>query len=142
VHGHDHKAVQQLSALLEKLKCRPIIIKQEADVGLKSILEKFIERAESSDFAIALLTPDDKQARMLPEPERFRARQNVILEIGWLMAKLGRLDVVLLHRGEVELPSDLMGILFLQFKKNVAEVSGKLEEILIRRGIVKPAAFR
>ncbi len=141
-HGHDHRSLGQLKEMLTTLGCTPMVMIHEPDVGLTFILEKFLEHANNCRFAIGLLTPDDKQADKLSESERYRARQNVILEIGWFLGRLGRQDVVLLHKGKVELPSDLLGILYLPFQKEVGEVKGRLEEMLIRRGVIKPAALR
>jgi len=39
-----------------------------------------------------------------------RARQNVILELGYFMGKLGRRRVAALYSPDVELPSDIHGL--------------------------------
>lgn len=50
--------------------------------------------------------------------QRPRARQNVVLEHGYFIGKLGRERVLALHRDKVELPSDLQGILYTPFDSN------------------------
>ena len=52
---------------------------------------------------------------------KHRARQNVILELGYFMGKLGREHVCCLYKGEIELPSDISGILYLPFNSSVNE---------------------
>lgn len=83
-----------------------------------------------------LLTPDDKQAEQLTGQDKWRSRQNVILEMGWFMAKLGRERVAMLHKGSVELPSDLMGVLYLSFNTSIFEVSEKIKRRLAGCGFI------
>jgi predicted nucleotide-binding protein len=44
-----------------------------------------------------------------------RARQNVILELGYFIGRLGRDRVCAIVRSKLELPSDLHGIAYLPF---------------------------
>lgn len=55
-----------------------------------------------------------------------RARQNVVLEMGMLIARLGRSRVAILKKGHVEIPSDANGILYIPFNDHVREVVPKL----------------
>jgi len=73
----------------------------------QTIIEKLIEVGSTVSYAIALLSPDDIQA-----DGTFRARQNVILEIGYFMGKLGRERLRLLVKENVVIPTDLQGILY------------------------------
>jgi Predicted nucleotide-binding protein containing TIR-like domain len=41
-----------------------------------------------------------------------RARQNVIFELGYFVSKLGRGRACLLRKGDVEIPSDLYGVIY------------------------------
>ena len=43
---------------------------------------------------------------------RDRARQNVILELGYFTGKLGRNRICALHRGSVEIPTDYLGVVY------------------------------
>jgi predicted nucleotide-binding protein len=62
---------------------------------------------------VVVLTPDDiGSARADSSNERPRARQNVVLELGYFIGRLGRSKVCALYKGGVELPSDLHGVLF------------------------------
>jgi len=49
------------------------------------------------------------------EPVQPRARQNVLLELGYFMAKLGRDKVCVLKRDQVEIPSDFAGVIWTAF---------------------------
>lgn len=79
----------------------------------RTIIEKLEDAAATASFAVALLTADDL-GRLSTEGsgERPRARQNVIFEAGYFVARLGRSNVVLLHEDGVELPSDLSGVVY------------------------------
>ena len=76
----------------------------------RTVIEK-IEAHGNVGFAVVLLTPDDEGAKK-GEPLQPRARQNVLLELGYFMAKLGRSKVCALMRGNVEIPSDFAGIIW------------------------------
>jgi predicted nucleotide-binding protein len=51
-----------------------------------------------------------------------RARQNVVLEFGYFIGRLGRSRVCCLYTGDIELPSDMQGICYLHFTNSVNEV--------------------
>lgn len=135
IHGHDHAALYRVKDWLGKVGAQPIVLMDEPNSGL-SVIEKFETHAKDCQFAVAMLTPDDKQATELVQGEKSRARQNVIFEMGWFMAKLGRKNVVLLHKGQVELPSDVLGILYLPFRDSVNEAFDSLRRELQDRGII------
>lgn len=116
VHGHDKVAKQTVARFLERLHLDVVILHEKADKG-RTIIEKLLEESEADvGYAVVLLTPDDvgKLAVQEGEPSP-RARQNVILELGLFMAKLGRQRVHALYGDGVELPSDYHGVLYTQF---------------------------
>ena len=90
---------EAVARTLEKLGLEPIILHEQENLG-KTIIEKFESCSENVSFAIVLLSPDDLGYKKdkPPESAMFRARQNVILELGYFMGKLGRKNVVALHR--------------------------------------------
>ena len=51
-----------------------------------------------------------------------RAHQNVVLEFGYFIGKLGRGKVCCLYKGTIELPSDMGGICYVHFENSVNEV--------------------
>ena len=109
VHGHDDGALQALARFLEKLGLEPIILKERPNQG-QTIIEKFENSARDVGFAIVLLTPDD--AARAGGSETLRARQNVVFELGFFAGALGRGRVCLLRKGDVEMPSDLFGVIY------------------------------
>ena len=112
VHGHDETAKLAMVNFVRTFDLNPIILDEKANEG-QTIIEKFEAHADEAGYAIVLLTPDDVGARK-DEKEQLesRARQNVILELGYFMGKLGRKRVCVLHKEKVELPSDIYGILY------------------------------
>jgi predicted nucleotide-binding protein len=110
VHGHNEEIKHNVARVLEKLKLNPIILHEQSNEGL-TIIEKF-EKHSNVCFAIILLTYDDFGNSKTKEAKNKRARQNVILELGYFIAKLGRKNVLPLYEDDVELPSDILGVLY------------------------------
>lgn len=109
VHGHDEGARETVARFLEKLEFEVIILHEQANRG-RTVMEK-IEAHGDVGFAVVLLTPDD-EGRKVNGSFKFRARQNVMLELGYFIGRLGRSNVCALTRGDVELPSDFAGIVY------------------------------
>ncbi|MDE2485284.1 MAG: nucleotide-binding protein, partial [candidate division NC10 bacterium] len=123
VHGHDQAILQQTARFLEKLDLQPVILFEQPGKN-QSIVEK-LEAHSKVSFAIVLLTPDDTgKAAGASEASQPRARQNVILELGYFLGKLGRSQVAVLYDESVELPSDYRGI---EYVKLDAEGAWKLK---------------
>lgn len=79
----------------------------------QTIIEKFERHATRSGYAVVILTPDDIAApKDTPDDVKHRARQNVILELGYFCGVLGRSNVTVLTKGEVEIPSDYLGVVY------------------------------
>jgi predicted nucleotide-binding protein len=135
VHGHDTLALLELKNFVSKIGLDPIVLSDQPDSG-RTIIEKFEYYANQCSYAFVLMTPDDKQAAELDKGDLFRARQNVILEMGWFMAYLGRSKVVLLHKGDIELPSDITGVIYLKFEKYISEASEKIRDELKSSGLL------
>lgn len=113
IHGHDKLALLELKDFLHsKLpNVVPRLMLAET-VGSLSLPEKFEQVASDVRGAIALLTPDDiaRMRAAADAPQQFRARQNVVVEIGWIWGRLGRQRCLVLVRDSIEIPSDLTGI--------------------------------
>lgn len=116
VHGHDEAIKQTVARLLEQLELNPIILHEKPDKG-QTIIEKLEASSSEIDicYAVVILTPDDVGAKV-SEKEKLlpRARQNVVFELGYFIAKLGRQRVQALYTEGVELPSDYQGVLYTQ----------------------------
>jgi len=112
VHGHDKAVLQETARFLERLEQDVLILRELPNKG-RTIIEKF-EDYSNVGFAIVLLTADDRggTAETPFEEQSARARQNVILEQGYFLGKLGRNRVCALYRPGVEIPSDYTGVLY------------------------------
>jgi predicted nucleotide-binding protein len=113
VHGHDEGAKQSVARVLERLELEPVILHEQPDQG-RTVIEKFEDYSDVG-FAVVLLTPDDMGYAVAANPKtaKPRARQTVIMELGYFLGKLGRGRVCALYRHGVELPSDFSGVLIL-----------------------------
>lgn len=140
VYGHDLHSRDQLELLLSKININdPFILGKTSGKGLTIIeaLEKHLSRDGEANVGIVLLTPDDV-GYSVKDGEgsiRSRARQNVILEMGMLLSKLGREHTIILVKGNIERPSDLDGIIYLQYDNHIKEVFGKLCDRLEGLGV-------
>ncbi|CAM2339818.1 TIR domain-containing protein [Burkholderia vietnamiensis] len=109
VHGHDGEPREAVARFLEKIGFEAIILHEQANQG-RTIIEK-IEANDDVSFAVVLLTPDDEGCMKGGELKP-RARQNVMLELGYFIGRLGRDKVCALKRGELEIPSDYLGVVW------------------------------
>jgi hypothetical protein len=112
VHGHDESAKEGMARFLEKIGFEAVILHEQAS-GNRTIIEK-IEANSDVGFAVVLLSPDDFGAEKGSSPNP-RARQNVILELGYFVGRLGRARVAVLKRGDLEVPSDFGGVVYVEF---------------------------
>lgn len=126
VYGHNQAARTQLEAMLRRWDLEPLILDQLPSRGA-TIIEKLEEYTAQAEFGIVLATPDDiGYSKGNEASKKYRVRQNVILELGMLLASKGREKVaILLSQAEdMESPSDIHGLLYIPFKESVEE--GKL----------------
>jgi predicted nucleotide-binding protein len=111
VHGQDELARETVARYLEKLHLDVIILHEQVSQGM-TIIEK-LEKYSDVGFAVVLLTPDDEGRRAVEgEVLKPRTRQNVVLELGYFVGRIGRNRVLALHAGSIELPSDYLGVVF------------------------------
>jgi len=119
VHGHDEAVRLDVARFLESgaPNFEVKILTETVNRG-RTIIEKVEEEAAAATFAVVLLTADDEGgSRSSPERRQPRARQNVILELGYFIGRLGRRRVVILYEPEVELPSDMQGVGYIELDK-------------------------
>jgi predicted nucleotide-binding protein len=134
VYGHDTEAREQLELLLRRLKFEPVILANLVAEG-QTIIEMLEKHSLGVKYACVLLTPDDEGHKQdCPKDKKPRARQNVVLELGMFLATLGRKHVAILHKGDVELPSDIHGLIYIPFKTRVGEVKPRLAAELQEAG--------
>ncbi len=117
VHGHENVMKLAVARSIEKLGFEAVILHEQPNEG-RTIIEKF-ESSSDVGFAVVLLSPDDFGYSKDDKPENanLRSRQNVILELGYFLGKLGRNHVVALFMPQInfEMPSDFSGVLYIPF---------------------------
>jgi predicted nucleotide-binding protein len=125
VHGHDEATLQLVCTFLDELEIKPVILYRTLGPA-QSLLQKFFQISRKARFAIVILTADDLGAsRVQYETDgvadralQFRARQNVILELGFFYGYLGWENVFVVYRKpprvfpNFERPSDIEGAVF------------------------------
>ena len=117
VHGHNQGIKDSVARFLEKLDLEPVILHEKPNAG-RTVIEKISDYADVH-FAIVLLTADDEgRVRNENAEMQLRARQNVIMELGYFLGKLGRTRVCALYELGVEIPSDYQGVLFVEIDRN------------------------
>lgn len=117
VHGHQQDAAGIVARLIEQLGLSAVILDERANQG-RTLIEKFEQNTEEVGFAVVLMLaddwgkgPDDDQWPIEPN----RARQNVVLELGYFVGKLGRGRVAALMGASVEKPSDIHGLAYIAY---------------------------
>jgi hypothetical protein len=126
-HGHNEAAKLRLKEFVsQELQMEPVVLGEQPQRSGMTIIEALELFSEGCVFAVILLTGDDETTL-----GAVRGRQNVIHEIGYLQGRLRRKRVVLLKESEVELPSNLSGLFYLQFVRDVGETFEDLRKIIV-----------
>jgi predicted nucleotide-binding protein len=113
VCGTDDEIKQAVTNALIKLKLVPVVMCEEPSIG-KKILENFSRYYADVGFAVVLLSPDDF-AYAINEANtkrKLRPRQDVIFQLGFLLGKIGKGNVLVLFRecANFEIPTDFEGM--------------------------------
>ena len=111
----------------------PIILSEKPNRG-KTIIEQIELYGMRSAFAFSIFTPDDWVKRN--EDEYFQARPNVLFELGWFCGRYGREKVRIIKKKGTKLPSDLGGLITINYNENIDEVFLRIKEELEEFGLV------
>lgn len=123
VHGRDMVMREAVENALRGLNIPTVVLAREEDSG-QTVIEKFVKQAARCEYAVVLCSADDEgrlrpkgRTKELPAAQP-RARQNVVLELGYFLGKLGRSNVFVMHPEEhIEQPSDFTGVVYQVFDK-------------------------
>ena len=134
VHGHNHNTLHEFTHFIRDTLHlgSPIILREQPSLG-RTIIEKFEEESKNIDLVFVLLTPDDTvKSKDISNDEKRRARQNVIFELGYFYAKLQRKRgrVILLHKENIELPTDISGIVYIDISNGIESSGEKIRREL------------
>ncbi|HHF2997933.1 TPA: TIR domain-containing protein [Vibrio diabolicus] len=119
VHGHDELTKEKVARFISQVGLDPIILHEQVSRS-QTIIEKIERYADQVCFAIVLYTPCDRGAKASERTPMFRARQNVVFEHGYFIAKLGRNKVTAIVKGNIELPNDFSGVVYVPFDESEA----------------------
>jgi predicted nucleotide-binding protein len=137
IHGHDEGKWRELRDLLEDSLGQKTTVLMEEPGASGTVIKKFEEFASDCCYAFALLTPDDFVEK--GDKTYFQARPNVVFEMGWFCGRFGRDRVSIIKKDTTMMPSDLGGLLTIDFHANVSEGFVKIQSELQRAGIVPEA---
>lgn len=111
VHGRDDGLKNEVARWLHRIGMDEIILHEQANQG-RTIIAKFRDLAAGAVFAVVLMTPDDVGGLAGGQASP-RARQNVVMELGFFLGALGPDRVAALVAGHpLELPSDYDGVVY------------------------------
>jgi predicted nucleotide-binding protein len=130
VHGRSDDK-DEVARLLRLSGAASVVMQDDSTAG-ETIPTEFERLARQADGAVVVITPDDEGRIVGGGPFCYRARQNVVLEYGWFWCRFGRKGVALLLRGDVELPSDVLGVLYHRYESTPAECESQLREFVKR----------
>jgi predicted nucleotide-binding protein len=128
VHGREDTPKFELAHFLTQKGLEPIILGTETSSG-GTIFEKFEKHGGKVGYAIIIVTPDDKGSLKDGKCDKNRPRQNVILEAGFFMGQLKRNRVCFVYKDDSnwEMPTDLSGIAYYSFNKQIKECFSEIE---------------
>lgn len=138
VHGHDEAKRRELKEFLkDKLKLDPIVLSDQ--LPEKTLIDKFEKYAKQCSYAFIIYTPDDQVSNQ--KQEYFQARPNVIFELGWFYAHFAGSPNICILKQETDAKdnlifSDLQGVEYLTFRKDIEEKFYRIQEILKASGII------
>ena len=128
VHGQDNELKNEIARFIEEIGLNTIILHEKENKG-DTIIEKIERYSEEANYAIILYTPCDKGCKNNENDLKPRARQNVIFEHGYFVAKFGRKNVVAILKDNVELPSDISGIVYINYKDYKFDLMKELKSV-------------
>lgn len=133
VHGHDTELLQEVRSVITGRfgLPEPIVLREQGSFT-KTLIEKIEQEAMNIDLVIVLLTPDDKVIAEAEGRIVNRARQNVIFEFGYFMGLIGRGqgNIIVMHKGNVEMPSDVHGLLTVDVSRGLSAAEAELRREL------------
>jgi predicted nucleotide-binding protein len=134
IHGHGMTYVREFKDLMKsRLGIEPIILFEQPDNG-KTIIEKIETHGKDCAFAFSIFTPDDWVENN--GKKYFQARPNVIYELGWFSGRYGRDKVRIIKQKGTDIPSDLSGLITINFTNSIEEVFLRIEKELKAAGLI------
>lgn len=110
-HGNSKDWMNVQKFLEQDMLIPTIELAQQRNNG-RTIIEKLIMESEQCNYAVIVMTGEDFGFN-----GNTHCRENVMHEIGFFQGKYGRNNVCILHEENVNIPSNLSGIVYISYKK-------------------------
>lgn len=114
VHGSNEDKANTVARQIDLNTDRKAVILHEQPNGGNTLIEKLETHGEQAAYAVVILTADDEGAKK-GEDLQSRARQNVVFEMGFFFGLIGRGRVCVLYEPGVEQPSDIRGLVYVEW---------------------------
>lgn len=141
VHGHDKPMRETVKKYIKSLGIETIILSERA-TGNKTLLDKLRSEAKNVDFAVVLYTPCDegREANSNADLE-YRARENVVLELGYFSALLEDKVAILFRKPQndnkkFDFPNDFRGIVYIDYHPRKKSWKESLKKEFEKAGII------
>ena len=132
VHGHNEELKTDVQKFLQRKGYETYILAQQANKG-QELLEKFMNTAKNIVACVSLFTADDVGRAKEEKDLKLRARQNVVFETGYFKAKLPKENIILICEENVERPSDIGSVVYIQKENWKKELNRELENIIFKK---------
>jgi len=114
-HGSSQDWMKVQNYIERDLKIQTLELAQEPNKG-RTVLQKLNEESDKCSYCVVVMTGDDKVL-----DTETRARENVMHEIGFFQGKYGLEKVCLLYEEGTNIPSNIHGLVYIAFPKDVIE---------------------
>jgi predicted nucleotide-binding protein len=136
VHGKSHGTLNAVKNYIQNNLgfSEPTVLLHKSNEG-RTIIENFEYYASDADVVMVILTPDDLgRTAGTATTEQARARQNVILELGYFLAAVGRKygKVLLLNDAVQDIPSDISGLIYIDISQGIDAASENIRRELVQ----------
>ena len=137
VYGHNPQMRSSVEDYLKTQGLKSIDLFENSTGGIQSVFDALNNCSDTAECAIILLSADDIVLDKENLQFVYRARQNVIFEMGLFAGHLGKDKAIVLYEknNKFEFPSDITGIFYIEYD----EMSGwkrQLEHNLKKIGFI------
>lgn len=126
--GSSSEAVTEATSLKDSLNRKGVTCSlwtQDVFQPSQTTIEDLLRFADSSDFAILLMTADDMT--LSRDRRKKTPRDNVVFELGLFMGAIGRerTFIVSPRKNDLKLPTDLLGVTHLSYEADGMKTVGR-----------------
>jgi hypothetical protein len=126
IHGHDSGLKHELTDYLKNDMLLPEPVVLSLSSRGQTVMEKFELEVNEADLIFVLTAPEDFNCKLASLPKR-----NILLELGYLIGKLGKksekLVILLKNKDNVNLPTDIYGLEYIEIKAQIVTAGDALK---------------